>query len=223
MITFIVPCMGRLAYLKQTLSFLAAQFSVVVVDWSCPDQSGDWLEKNLFSRTGQARVFRVEGQKFFNASGARNVGAGAGKKYFPQNDWVAFLDADMLIQPGFAQELENQCCANSYVQFMDGERKSGHCGFTCCLYKDFLRAVGFSTNICGWGYEDIQFREKLDILGLKPRYIPCSLAQHIEHDDELRTKFYPVQNKIESCMRNRQVLRLELDEFRAKHEKKGTA
>ena len=45
-ICIITTCMGRLAHLRQSLPSFTAQpdTSVVVVDYSCPERSGEWVE-----------------------------------------------------------------------------------------------------------------------------------------------------------------------------------
>ena len=69
---FVTTCMGRLAALRQSLGPMVAQGgSCIVVEYSCPESAGDWVEANHKA----ARVIRVPGQDRFNASAARNVGA----------------------------------------------------------------------------------------------------------------------------------------------------
>ena len=72
-LSIVTTCMGRLAQLRQTLGPMLAQdggVPVVVVDYSCPDGAGDWVEAN----PPRARLVRVPGRARFNASAARNIG-----------------------------------------------------------------------------------------------------------------------------------------------------
>jgi hypothetical protein len=71
-IIVITRCMGRLEHLKQSLPKFAAQFPTVMVDWSCPEKSGDWAKT-----VDNVSVIRVQGSniKTFSQGGSRNTGA----------------------------------------------------------------------------------------------------------------------------------------------------
>ncbi len=93
---FVTTCMGRLAALKQTLGPMLDQpgsSGVVVVDYSCPDGAGAWVEASY----PRARVVRMPGRSRFNASAARNIGA-----RHSDADWICFVDSDVVLDPGFA-------------------------------------------------------------------------------------------------------------------------
>ncbi|MBM4221050.1 MAG: hypothetical protein FJ170_03775, partial [Gammaproteobacteria bacterium] len=74
-LSFITTCKGRLQHLMQTLPKMAAQpgTETIVVDYDCPDNSGDWVAANFPA----VRVVRVKDQPIFVASRARNLGAAA--------------------------------------------------------------------------------------------------------------------------------------------------
>jgi len=46
---FVTTCKGRLHHLQQTLPLIAAQApdEIVVVDYGCPQNSGDWVEAHF--------------------------------------------------------------------------------------------------------------------------------------------------------------------------------
>ena len=97
MITFIIPCKGRLEHLKKTLEFVMAQkndVEVIVVDYDCPDNAGNWVEQAFPS----VKVVRSDQQTIFNASKARNLGLKAATSEF-----VCFLDADICIPSDFSK------------------------------------------------------------------------------------------------------------------------
>jgi hypothetical protein len=70
-------CMGRLEHLKRTLPLSLSHecAEVLLVDYSCPDRSGDWAEKtfSVEIETGRLRVFRVNGRTEYHHAHARNV------------------------------------------------------------------------------------------------------------------------------------------------------
>src|SRR5690349_8864227 len=94
-ITYITTCKGRLGHLKETLPRAVAQgLKCIVVDYSCPESSGAWVESNFPDVT----VVRVEGQAGFSAAKARNAGAAVA-----DTPWLAFVDADIVLAPRFAE------------------------------------------------------------------------------------------------------------------------
>src|SRR5882724_11082710 len=71
MITAVTTCMGRREHLEVTLPLMLEEFdSVIVVDWSCPQDTGYWAAKQ------GAQVLFKFGEEHFYAARARNFGAG---------------------------------------------------------------------------------------------------------------------------------------------------
>src|SRR5262245_54418958 len=94
-LTLVTCCMGRLAHLRQSLPAMAAQpnCSCVVVDYSCPEQCGDWVAEAF----PQVTVVRVPGRASYSPSAARNRGAAAA-----DTPWFCFIDADVIPSGRFA-------------------------------------------------------------------------------------------------------------------------
>lgn len=184
-ICFITTCMGRLGHLQQTLPRAAkqARSHCVVVDYSCPDQCGDWVEQH---HPG-VRVVRVPGQSRFNASRARNLGAQAG-----DGPWLCFLDADTVVHEHFAElilpRLEPGCffTAQPWVKSLMGT--------FLCSRDDFIRCGGYDEVFQGWGTEDRDLYIRLGLLGLTERGFPVDWLSNIPHDDELRVKNHDMKN-----------------------------
>src|SRR5262249_30464906 len=84
-LTFVTVCMGRLSFLRQTLGRMVGQpdCATVVVDYSCPEASGDWAEANH----PEARVVRVPGRRTLSVTAARNAGAAVA-----DTPWLCFVD-----------------------------------------------------------------------------------------------------------------------------------
>src|SRR5881409_3903042 len=89
-ISIITTCMARLEHLKLSLPAMLAQpgAEVVVVDFSCPQQTGDYVAKHF----GRARVVSVPGEQSFSNWKARNAGAAAAT-----GDLLLFCDADTVL------------------------------------------------------------------------------------------------------------------------------
>lgn len=183
----VTTCMGRLAKLCQTLGPMLAQdggVPVVVVDYSCPDGAGDWVEANHPT----ARLVRVPGRSRFNASAARNIGA-----RHADADWIAFVDSDVVLQPGFAAELRRLAAPGGFYRCRSDDPGLG--GTFLCAREDFDRVGGYDEVYPCWGEEDNDLFDAFEFVGLNRRAYPSELVRHLEHDDATRTRHYPVADK----------------------------
>jgi glycosyltransferase involved in cell wall biosynthesis len=179
-IAFVTTCKGRLHHLKETLPLMAAQNpdELIVVDYSCPQGTGAWVEANF----PQAKVVRVEGQDDFNPSRARNAGAAVAT-----SEWLFFVDADIRVGPALVQTLrDNITPGNYYRPTYPVNRHAGQAyGSFCVLADDFAAVEGFDEVMEGWGYEDEDIYERLLYRVGRGRY-SFDMIEVIAHDDSER-------------------------------------
>lgn len=195
-ISFIVPCMGRLVHLKKTLPLFAAQAKVVLVDYSCPEKSGEYV-KSL--NNDNISVVSILNQKYFNISKARNAGAAAA-----DTEWLCFIDADDIINKEFISEVEAIAHSGRYLSFE--LEQLGYSGVICCRKHDWKRAEGFDEAVCGYGYDDTIFKKKLTALRLSRYNLPMSIMSHITHGFDERVANYESKDTTESWARNKYIL-----------------
>ncbi len=192
--TLIVTCKGRLDHLKQTLPRFVrlADTQVVLVDYSCPDKAGDWVEVNF----PDVKVVRVEGQKFFNLSAARNAGAAVA-----DSQTLVFCDADTVISDGFGVALGSLADDN----FLTFKASAGNSlGGTCAVNaKHFEKVEGFDEVMSNYGGEDGDLYWRLRRLGLNRTYLNKEAASAIPHDTALRVKNYPGKDAGRSFLHSR--------------------
>lgn len=205
-ICFITTCMGRLSFLQQSLARLVEQpdCSCVVVDYSCPEQCGDWVSATY----SQVKVIRVPSQKRFNLSRARNAA-------LPVSDapWVCFIDADILIDPSLAKVLRPLLQPGYYYR-PDSFADRGIAG-TCIVHQDdLLRTQGYDACIEGWGEEDTDFYAMLQFFGVQAGTFPAALLQHLPHDDDLKTQYYDTKNHRRSWTINHVYRTIKIDLMR---------
>ncbi len=154
MITAVVTCMGRREHLETTLGFTLETFDkVIVVDWSCPQKSGE------FAASEGAHVVYKEGEKFFSGSRAKNFGA-----RLVTTEYIAFVDADTLCMPGLKDEILSLMGPNRMLlsaRAFDGRDVNDTVGFLVCQTARFRAVGGFDERWVGWGAEDIHLRGKL--------------------------------------------------------------
>jgi glycosyltransferase involved in cell wall biosynthesis len=149
-----------------------------VVDYSCPEKTGDWVEANF----PQAKVVRVEGQDGFNPSRARNAGAAAAA-----SEWLFFIDADIRTAPVLLQKLRPHLEPGFYLrpQYKLGRNAEQAYGTFCVSAADFAAVEGFDEVIEGWGYEDQDLYERLGPRLGEKRY-SIELLSVIAHGDAER-------------------------------------
>ncbi|HTM94940.1 MAG TPA: glycosyltransferase family A protein [Croceibacterium sp.] len=181
-IAFVTTCRGRLHHLKQTLPAMAAQApdELIVVDYGCPDGTGDWVETN-FPAAKVVRASQPDGG--FNVSRARNLGAAEAA-----SDWLFFIDADVTCQPGLGEWLRGALEAGKFYRPVPGEGPPAHqvFGSFACAAADFARAEGFDEVIEGWGYEDRDMYQRLGHGGVAEAHYPSGLVTAILHANDER-------------------------------------
>lgn len=155
MITAIITCMGRRSHLELTLSYAMREFDhVIVVDWSCPEKSGEFAESE------GARVVRKTGERYFSGSKAKNFGAS-----FATTEFLAFIDADTLCMPGLGSEIKSLMAPNRMVlssRNFDGSDVNDTVGFLVVSREAFWSVGGFDESWGNrWGHEDTHLRGKL--------------------------------------------------------------
>jgi glycosyltransferase involved in cell wall biosynthesis len=185
-VSFITTCMGRLAHLRQTLPTWLVQpdSEVVVVDWSCPQGAGDWVE----AAHPAARVVRVPGEAHFHLTRARNAGAAAAT-----GEWLCFIDADVRMDPRFGAEVFPGLGEPARWGADGGPKEIS--GTVLCPRAPFEAIGGYDEAIQDWGSEDVDLYRRLAWLGIPGRSFPGRLLAPIEHGDELRVEHAVLKDK----------------------------
>jgi glycosyltransferase involved in cell wall biosynthesis len=181
----VTSCKGRLDHLKQSLPRMAGQpgVSSVVVDFSCPQETGDWVETNF----PKVRVVRVEGEPLFSRSRSRNLGAAVADA-----EWLAFVDADVILDPAFAKKVLPLLKPGHY--YRAHPISDLLYGFIIVRRADFEAAGGYDEIYEGWGAEDIDLMDAFDAAGLRQAYFPGELLLAIPHSNEMRTLYQDIQS-----------------------------
>jgi len=161
-----------------------ADAACVVVDYGCPDRSGDWVARECPA----ARVVRVPGAEGFNPSHARNLGVAAA-----ETDIVCLVDADTVVGPGFVEAVT---AAFDRRAFYVPEPLSGDlAGTVVCDRAAFRFVDGYDEACSGWGGEDIDLYDRFVFHGLARRTFPAAMLSALPHDDAERTAHHVVRDK----------------------------
>jgi glycosyltransferase involved in cell wall biosynthesis len=179
--------MGRLPFLQQTLPTLVAQpeCRCVVVDYSCPQMTGDWVEAHF----PQVEIVRVQNQTEFNLARGRNAGLA-----HVQEPWICFIDCDLKLSSEFAASVLPTLNAGHFYR-ADPLVDMGMCGSCICPTEVVQNLGGYDDVYEGWSEEDVDFYDSLEFLGLRRASFPASLLRHIPHDDDLRVQQFKKKNR----------------------------
>lgn len=195
-ISVIIPCKNRIDHLRESLPRVFRQsyqdLEVIIVDYNCPQQSGEWAEKTFKCTVVYCDVESGE----WSLSAARNQGF-----LHSTGEVILFLDADTL--------LDNEFIIQSFLQMKPGMFMTGltqppwnGCGCMMVYRKDFICSLGYNEALKAWGYEDIDMYTRLEKQGLKRVEFSPNLIINIPHSDEIRNEFHEGKDKYTTCELN---------------------
>ncbi|QKQ25500.1 glycosyltransferase family 2 protein [Candidatus Reidiella endopervernicosa] len=200
----IITCMGRLEHLQQSLPLAITQQNshCIVVDYSCPENSGDWVENNHPDVT----VVRVPGQNQFNLSAARNAAID-----HATGEWLLFIDADALLAPKFISTIFSRITTESALRTDPVNADKEKMGTFLIKRKLFDKIGGYDDVMQGWGYEDIDLYLRMERAGHLLYIMSDELIDTITHSDKIRTDNYKWKDVNLSRGINRYYARIKLD------------
>lgn len=178
-VSIITVCQNRLHHLKQSLPLMLQQSNaeVVVVDYACPQQSGDWVEQNF----PEVRVVRVNDGSAFQLARARNKGVKSAS-----GEWLFFVDADVRLEADVIRYVQQLAERRRDCFFIDGSRRPSLRG-TLLMPKALFNTIGgYDEAIMVWGGEDNEFMDRLQEHGANWMFLPESFFAPIDHDDNER-------------------------------------
>lgn len=195
----VITCMGRLRHLQQTLSAALrnTNFGVCLVDYSCPEQSGDWAEQTFSAEVASQRLLveRVPGETEFHKTRALNIGAR--RAIAAAATHLCFVDADTYVLPGFSEwllaELDGQSMFIAGLS-PEGREVAELYGLLALPADLFERSGGYDEGFQGWGCEDLEMRLRLLLrFEAKLREVPPQHLAFLQHPFALRSRHYTEQ------------------------------
>ena len=194
--SIITTCKGRLDHLKATLPKMVAQGAneVIVVDFSCPEKTGEWVAANFPS----VRVVSVTGQEHFSNWKARNAGASVAS-----SDVLLFVDADTLLAEGAIESLSSQLPEQAFGFFKRDASQSFNKGgprlaanqlkgFHVIPAAAFRRVGGYDEVLAGYAAgADTDLEERLLRTRVAKHALDARIIESvIQHDAASRTEHH---------------------------------
>lgn len=175
-ISFCTICMNRLYHLKETLqknivdNIEYGNIEFVVLNYNSKDDLDCWIKSEMseYINSGVLKYYRTTEPTSFQRSHAKNV---VSKK--ATGDIICNVDADNFIGPGFAKYINNSFNNNQNIYLAVNKKKTiRDCHGRICLFKeDFLTLTGYDESMNGYGFEDYDLWNRLNLLGRKVQYI----------------------------------------------------
>lgn len=213
--TAVVTCMGRLHQLKQSLPRLldGKPGFAVVVDYSCPDGCGDWIEEDPLPYS-RVSVVRSGYRARFHKAAALNLGLRYAARW---GSWLCVLDADTMLRDGFWPWLAAHVERGRFYFMAGTPGLADVSGILVMHSEDYLASGGYDERFVGWGLEDWDMRARLHLqLGLPYSTIPAELVGALQHSDEERTRHYG-EEKLVSYKRNWTLINANVREWTGRY------
>jgi hypothetical protein len=211
-ISFCTAVMNRLDHLKLTLPAnlndnMNSNVEFLILDYNSSDGLKEWLLSNYsqYLDIGIISYYRTNEPTVFSHSHSKNIAMKLAK-----GSVVCNVDADNFIGPGFYKYLEFTFENNSNIFVAATDRKfnsnnksdwltgdSDFLGRIALKKSDFLSLQGYDESFLGYGFEDSDLINRLEIIGLERCVIRNSkFLRAINHDDSLRFSVKEMRPKI---------------------------
>lgn len=196
-VSFCTTCMNRLHHLRHTLvqnikdNQHYTNLEFVLLDYNSSDGLSDFISINFKEHivTGLLKYYRTEEPDGYNMSHSRNMAF-----RLATGDIVCNIDADNYTGYDFASYV-NRCFVNNKDVFLTTHNipgvKNDVLGRICVKKEHFHAINGYDERMLHYGFDDIDFANRLESIGLRKIQIESSgFLQAIEHSNGERMNNY---------------------------------
>lgn len=177
------------------------QYEIVIVDYESDDDIVPLLT-NLSSEVTIKHI-RCTECPIFNLSHARNIGSN-----HADGEWVLYVDIDCMLNASSMSKVGDiiKNVQDCYFGAVDSSVRKDiiNGGLMLVPLNCHMDICGFNENMKGWGFEDIDYRQRLESHGLKWQLFPNELYKCLDHGDNERIGCYDIEKEL-SWMKNRQI------------------
>ncbi len=203
MISLVSTYKNRRHHIEQTFPNWLQQsykdYEIVIVDYDTDDDLSEFFPK--FSLPVAVKHIHCKSLPKFVLSHARNIGS-----HYVSGEWILFVDIDTYLSKNALKNLSELCTSKCYLAAEDSQIRKEiiNGGLIMVKTKDHKAVCGFNEDLKGWGYEDIDYKRRLEASGLDMKFIPQELYTCINHVDTERTQCYGENMEI-TWTKNRQI------------------
>lgn len=202
-ISFCIVCMNRLHQLRDTLitnisdNEYYQELEFLVLDYNSQDGMEEWVKENMMEYiiNGKMVYYKTTEPETFNHSHSKNLAFN-----LATGEVVCNINADHYTGKGFAAYVNNAFINDDNIVLtpLDFHKtKKRHRppkdvgGKVCVKKSDFLRIRGFDERMNRYGFEDWDFVNRLELMGIKRLLIENSTyLQFIAHEEAERYILY---------------------------------
>ncbi|WP_436488003.1 glycosyltransferase family 2 protein [Chitinophaga sp. ARDCPP14] len=169
-ISFCIICMNRLYHLKETLLKNLTNntgypgLEVLLLDYNSGDDMEQWVKNNLSDHIerGALVYYKTFDPLEFNHSHAKNMAF-----KLASGDIVCNINADNFTGNRFVYYIDEVFRTNKKVFMRPLGLHPGVAGVVCVNKADFLQVGGFDERMSVYGWEDVDFRNRLRLAGVE--------------------------------------------------------
>ena len=197
--SFLTSSMNRCDDLKQTyiknietcLASLNVEFEFVLLNYNSSDDIDEWVTHANFGKMCNFVYLNTKKHKYFNMSVAKNI---LGKS--ARGEILCWLDSDNILTSDYLTSM-NQLISESKNNFVSVEydkKSPGICGRIACYREDFYEVNGYDESFEGWGYEDVDFTNRLKMINRTCKNVSQSSVVALNNSDKKRFENYKNTN-----------------------------
>lgn len=186
--------MNRLEHLKKTLPINISHASsdsknieFILLDYNSTDGLELWVKENniQYIDNQTLKYFKTSQPQSYYRSHSRNM-----VFRLASGDILVNLDADNFIGKGFVEFILKNIVQSSFLavdETISGMNFKDALGRICVWREDFEKIRGYDERMAGYGFEDLDFKTRLEQIGLKLKPITNNrFLKSIRHDNSLR-------------------------------------
>lgn len=185
--SFLTTSMNRCEDLKQTylenikmgVSIFGSQCEFILLNYNSKDDIDEWVIRSNFGKYCNFKYLKTTKYQYFNMSVAKNI---VGNKAI--GNVLCWLDSDTKLTLNYVNKLKSVFTENSSRKFLAvnyNEKSRGTCGRIACFREDYLEVGGYDESFEGWGYEDIDFTKRLQLISCKQHNVPADFVDKIDN------------------------------------------
>lgn len=187
-LSFCTVAMNRRSHIEQTLPVNLAQnksgsIQFVLLDYNSNDGLDEYIRTNFQQEIGEGRLvyYKYANASRFHRSHSRNMAL-----HLATGDIVCNLDADNFAGENFGEYVQNLMAGkrNLCLTGLENQWKHDASGKLCVSKSNFLEVTGYDENFSGYGFEDYDIVNRLQMHGCDTFTInKVEFLEAISHDD----------------------------------------